>query len=168
MRPAPPKDPRATLAQVGDVDEEDDLYASAPRRPLASDTAGSLSLVIPPTIEAGAVPSVQGFTAAWQWLPMVDANGRLEVSCPAVESRRTGAELPSAQIFLLPSMQPVFSSSAIALFPEVIEDGGEAVIPAEVDEDDVIVDRIVCANIGQTRLRPHLIVSRPISALSTD
>jgi hypothetical protein len=58
-------------------------------------------------------------------------------------------------------MQPVFSSSAIALFPEVIEDGNEAMIPPEVDEDDVIVDRIVCANIGQTRQRPHLIVRRP-------
>lgn len=152
------------MTQTGDVDEEDDLYASAPRRPLASDTVGSLSLVIPPTIEAGAVPSAQDNSAAWQWLPMVDTTGRLEVSYPTATSRRAGANFLPSQIFLLPSMQPVFSSSAIALFPEVIEDGCEAVIPPEVDEDDVIVDRILCANIGQTRLRPHLIVSRPFSS----
>lgn len=69
------------------------------------------------------------------------------------------ADTSLSQIFLLPSMQPVFNSAAVALFPEVIEDGGEAIISEEIDPDDVIVDRIVCANVGQSRPRPHLIVS---------
>lgn len=55
-------------------------------------------------------------------------------------------------------MQPVFSSAGIALFPEVIEDGSDIAITDDIDPDDIVIDRIVCANIGQTRSRPHLLV----------
>lgn len=57
-------------------------------------------------------------------------------------------------------MEEVFSASAVTLFPDVIEDGHNGVIDPEIDPDDITIDRIVCVNIGQTILRPHLIVSR--------
>lgn len=58
-------------------------------------------------------------------------------------------------------MQLVFSSSGTTLLPEVIEDGKSEPIPDFVDSDDIKIDRVVCANIGQTRLRPHLLVREP-------
>jgi cleavage and polyadenylation specificity factor subunit 1 len=60
-------------------------------------------------------------------------------------------------------MQVVFSSSAVALFPDVIEDGGSEPITDEIDPDDVKIDRIVCTDIGESRLRPHLVVSRSLA-----
>jgi hypothetical protein len=45
------------------------------------------------------------------------------------------------------------------LFPDVLEDGDEAVELVEgTDPDDIEIDQIMCLNIGQSRLRPHLIV----------
>lgn len=61
-------------------EEEDDLYATAPRRPLASETTGQLSLVIQPSLELGAMPQLDGSGPAWQWLPVIDETGTLQAS----------------------------------------------------------------------------------------
>ncbi|KAK4697553.1 cleavage and polyadenylation specificity factor subunit 1, partial [Phenoliferia sp. Uapishka_3] len=113
-------------------DEEDDLYATAPKRPHASQsTQKEAELVIP-----SASPR--------SWLPVVDASGAIK-------------PVPQ-KIYALPSMDEVFSSAAIALLPMVITDGVEGSIPENVDPDDVEIERVSFFNVGQSRLRPHLII----------
>lgn len=73
--PAPPPD-----AQGAAEEAEDDLYATAPRRSLASDQDSDSARVILPTSEAGASPKQGGHGLAWQWLAVVDGRGALEVS----------------------------------------------------------------------------------------
>ena len=55
-------------------------------------------------------------------------------------------------------MEVVFSTSAIALFPDVLEDGGSIDILNSIDPDDVKIDRVVCVGIGAKAVRPHLLV----------
>ncbi|KAL8292101.1 hypothetical protein RQP46_001567 [Phenoliferia psychrophenolica] len=108
-------------------DDEDDLYATAPKRPHASQsTQKEAELVIPSD-------------SPRSWLPVVDASGTLK-------------------IYALPSMDEVFSSGAIALLPMVITDNVERAIPANVDPDDVEIERVAFFNLGESRLRPHLVI----------
>lgn len=64
-------------------------------------------------------------------------------------------------------MQVVFRSTAIALFPDVMEDGSGEEITEAIDPDDVEIDRVICANLGQEHFRPHLIVSRRSSEIAS-
>lgn len=68
---------------------------------------------------------------------------------------------PCTQIRLLPSGVEIFSSSAVTLFPTVIEDGEtERQIADSVDPDDVKVDRISLAYVGRNGQEAlHLLVS---------
>lgn len=56
-------------------------------------------------------------------------------------------------------MEVIFTASSISLFPDTLEDGLEGEIPEEIDEDDVAIDRISLVGIGESTLRPHLLVS---------
>ncbi|BGP50192.1 mRNA cleavage and polyadenylation factor subunit [Rhodotorula kratochvilovae] len=53
------------------------------------------------------------------------------------------------RIRLLPSGDEIFSSSAVSLFPDVLEDGvTDRVLPEGIDEDDVKLDRVSVAYLG--------------------
>lgn len=85
MRPAPPKDGTNGInGKVEAEEEEDDLYATAPKRILASEATAHLSLVVQPSLELGAMPQMDGSGLAWQWLPVVDETGTLQVSLSLV------------------------------------------------------------------------------------
>ncbi|GAA5901725.1 hypothetical protein JCM8208_003569 [Rhodotorula glutinis] len=77
----------------------------------------------------------------WEWVAEVDAQGDLRIR-------------------LLPSGDEIFSSSAVSLFPDVLEDGEkERVIPEGIDEDDIRVDRVVVAYLGPERQQSlHLMI----------
>ncbi|POY73837.1 hypothetical protein BMF94_3096 [Rhodotorula taiwanensis] len=67
----------------------------------------------------------------WEWIAEIDSKGDMKIR-------------------LLPSGVEIFSSSAVTLFPTVIEDGEtERQIADSVDPDDVKVDRISLAYVGR-------------------
>ncbi|SCZ90601.1 BZ3500_MvSof-1268-A1-R1_Chr9g10894 [Microbotryum saponariae] len=138
VRSVPQGKKNGAIAAPDTAEDEDDLYTTAPRRTLASETKGNLSLVIEPTVQNGAL-ATHGQHPAWQWMPLVDEHGDL-------------------QIVLLPNLQVVFSATAIALFPDVIQDGQGEPVPENIDEDDIQIDRVLCGYVGQSRLRAHLVV----------
>lgn len=79
LKPAPVESSVAVTTNAVE-EEEDDLYATAPRRPLASDVDKSTSRVVEPALELGASPT-QGDSLGWHWAAFVDEKGSLEVSC---------------------------------------------------------------------------------------
>ena len=68
--PAGPEEP---------AEEEGDLYATAPRRTLASDLDSSASPVVQPSVELGATLASDGTRLAWHWIASVDEKGMFEV-----------------------------------------------------------------------------------------
>ena len=118
-------------------DDEDDLYAAAPRRPHASEGSALLSRVIAPSGPAG----------AWQWLPIVDPTGTL-------------------RIHLLPTMQVVFEALGATTFPGVLEDGEGEPASDKIDADDLELDRVWVGTVGRRRARTHLVVLLKNGALA--
>lgn len=79
VRPKPVLSPTAIAAAKDALaadNEEDDLYATAPKRKLVAQGNGQASLVVEPSVENGA--DEQG---VWRWLATVTPTGNLEVSC---------------------------------------------------------------------------------------
>lgn len=62
------------------VDEEDDVYTTAPRRVLASDMDHLSTSVILPSIALGATSVGSESTPSWSWLPVIDSDGGFKVS----------------------------------------------------------------------------------------
>ena len=108
----------------------------------------------------------------WEWVAEVDAQGDLRVRLSSLlerltlSSRTDPLALARPQIRLLPSGDEIFSSSAVSLFPDVLEDGEkERVVREGIDEDDIKVDRVVVAYLGpEGQASLHLMV-RPSRAL---
>ncbi|KAI5476013.1 cleavage and polyadenylation specificity factor subunit 1 [Pseudohyphozyma bogoriensis] len=112
VRPAPPSSKSTSLVAPAAEEDDNELYGSAPRRPIASDLKKQSDLIIPSETPR-------------QWIPIVDAAGDLK-------------------IYLLPSFTEVFSAKAVALFPDVLNDGEGGSFPEGIDEDDIQIDRISC------------------------
>lgn len=134
------------MQAVEDSDEEDELYATAPKRKLAAEGSGKLELVIDPTAERGAKAGPGG-EVGWHWSAVVDGEGGIKF-----------VSVPEGDV--------LFEAEGVTLFPDVIEDGGKAEWPDDLDEDDVKVDRIALLSIGQTSPRPHLAILLTNGALA--
>ena len=134
------------MQAIDDSDEEDELYATAPKRKIAAEGSGKLELVIDPTAERGAKPGLGG-GLGWHWSATVDSEGKL-------------------QLRSLPSHDILFEASGVTLFPDVIEDGSSVAMPEDLDEDDVEVERIACVAVGQASPRPHLAILLKNGALA--
>ncbi|GAA5822884.1 hypothetical protein JCM3770_004565, partial [Rhodotorula araucariae] len=69
--------------------------------------------------------------------------------CEWVAEVGAGGHLRASPIRLVPSGDEIFASSAVSLFPDVLEDGEtDRVLPDGIDEDDVKVDRVSVAYLG--------------------
>ncbi|GAA5944861.1 hypothetical protein JCM3775_003540 [Rhodotorula graminis] len=129
--------PRGARREEDEAMEEEDLYGEKDEgEKEAAPGAGAEEAQVVDPIEMGWEGGDR-----WEWVAEVDAQGDLRIR-------------------LLPSGDEIFSSSAVSLFPDVLEDGEkERVIPEGIDEDDIKVDRVVVAYLGPERHRSlHLMI----------
>lgn len=80
LRPKPPLSPASRRAQLAaEIDaEDDDLYATAPKRKTVALASHHAAVVVSPSLETGATS--HGGIVAWNWLPVLANDGSLEVS----------------------------------------------------------------------------------------
>ncbi|KAK4054607.1 mRNA cleavage and polyadenylation factor subunit [Microbotryomycetes sp. JL221] len=127
----PPKQrPARQAAPKFELDDADELYGTITAPKSDPQNTEQLERVIE-LAEVG--------LDAREWLACVSPEGAFEV-------------------FLLPSMEPVFSSAKVGVLPEVIVDGAEVDLPAELDLDDTDVQSIHCFLLGQNKPRWHLFI----------
>ncbi|BGP01928.1 mRNA cleavage and polyadenylation factor subunit [Rhodotorula toruloides] len=127
-------------------EDEEDLYGGSAKVETKANGVNGTSEAAPGgEVEMDRVVRLQemggGAQDRWEWLAEVDAKGDLKIR-------------------LLPSGTEIFSSSAVTLLPEVIEDGVEdRLIADNIDQDDVKVERVFVANIGRNgREKVHLMI----------
>ncbi|GAA5823369.1 hypothetical protein JCM11251_007584 [Rhodosporidiobolus azoricus] len=138
----------AKVAALADAMDEDDdgLYGG----PAAGEASAADTVSKPSELKQEAREEETGIVEpdvaeGWEWVAEVDSKGDLKIR-------------------LLPSSTEVFSSPAITLLPNVIEDtsfpsSSERSIPTNLDPDDLKLDRICFAPVGPNgQAKLHLFV----------
>ncbi|KAM0789430.1 hypothetical protein ACM66B_000255 [Microbotryomycetes sp. NB124-2] len=112
-----------------EMDDTDELYGSkAGKSQKAAQTPASLEQVL--SLEAG---------KPWEWSVSVSAAGSLE-------------------IYLMPSMQLVFTAEHFGVLSELVEDGASVELPDELDREDLQIESVRCVTLGASRPKLHLLV----------